>query len=313
MAQNVTFNLADTPVPAGTLKMQVTVDLTGFPALTQTGGITWLGNTLTGVGTLFSTELKVGAKISFFVGATNYIANVLAIASNLSATIDLRTNSAAMAVATPSPNVVGVAEVSKITVSGAATSNGTVTTDVNGVTGITTTVTNGDSAITTATNIVASIGATADNGGGVSHLVIITSATTGVQTDIVCSTTATGQTVTPLVLTQGVNADSQVSTLTPSLVVIGDTFNAIINGTTISFVATVATVANVTAGLTAAINANGTVNGLVTAVDMTTYVQVTSDIPGTAFTITTSTTNVSGVQHTHYLERKQLLRQLLKQ
>jgi hypothetical protein len=51
----------------------------------------------------------------------------------------------------------------------------------------------------------------------------------------------------------------------------------------------------VTAGLTAAINANGTVASLVTANDQAISVGITSDVPGTAFTLTKSATNRSPV------------------
>jgi len=94
--------------------------------------------------------------------------------------------------------------------------------------------------------------------------------------------------------TTGVVAVAQVSTVTPANVEIGDTFTAVINGTAINFTATVATVANVTAGLTAAINGSAE-NGNVTAVDQTTHVEITSDAAGTAFTLTSSTTNKPAV------------------
>ena len=94
--------------------------------------------------------------------------------------------------------------------------------------------------------------------------------------------------------TTGVVAVAQVSTVTPANVEIGDTFTAAINGTAINFTATVATVANVTAGLTAAINGSAE-NGNVTAVDQTTHVEITSDAAGTAFTLTSSTTNAVAV------------------
>ena len=53
--------------------------------------------------------------------------------------------------------------------------------------------------------------------------------------------------------------------------------------------------ANVTAVLTAAINANGTVNGDVTASDGTTLVTITSDVAGTSFTIAASAANLAAV------------------
>jgi len=81
---------------------------------------------------------------------------------------------------------------------------------------------------------------------------------------------------------------AQVNDTTPAAVVIGGVYTAIIDGITVSFTATAATVANVTAGLTAAINANTRLADLVTAVDATTKVTITSDIAGKWFTISTS-------------------------
>ena len=54
--------------------------------------------------------------------------------------------------------------------------------------------------------------------------------------------------------TDAVNPVAQISTLTPANVNVNDTFTAIINGTSISYIAGAATVADVVAGLVAAIN-----------------------------------------------------------
>ena len=83
---------------------------------------------------------------------------------------------------------------------------------------------------------------------------------------------------------------TQLATLTPANVEIGDIFTVIINSLSISFTATVATVANVTAGLTTAINASG-VASLVTATDNTTTITIVGDSGGRFFTVSTSTTN----------------------
>lgn len=92
-----------------------------------------------------------------------------------------------------------------------------------------------------------------------------------------------------------VTAVAQVSTLTPANVEVWDTFSTTINWDTINFVATGTGVSNVTAWLTSAINASSQ-SGSVTAVDNTTDVQVTSDVAGTAFTITSSATNKVATQ-----------------
>ena len=85
MSQNVTFDLADTKVPAGTLKMQVTVDLTNFSLCT--GTVHLLAGTLTGTGTLFLSELKVGCLVMKATGGNQYVI-VTGITNNLLATVD---------------------------------------------------------------------------------------------------------------------------------------------------------------------------------------------------------------------------------
>jgi len=92
-------------------------------------------------------------------------------------------------------------------------------------------------------------------------------------------------------------AIKQVDTLTPANVEIGDIFTATINGKSISFTATAATVANVTAGLADAINDNDDSIpefSEVTATDDTTLVTVTADGAGKPFTMTASATDGGG-------------------
>jgi len=90
MAQNVTFDLANTPVPAGTLKMQVTVDLTGFPVLTGSSfyfdviGSSWA---LKCTGGSFLTELKSGGLVSFAINSIYYYATVTSITDDDTALI----------------------------------------------------------------------------------------------------------------------------------------------------------------------------------------------------------------------------------
>lgn len=130
---------------------------------------------------------------------------------------------------------------------------------------------------------------------------------TGATTNAIFTTTGTEAAATAITFTDGTTGDitsssstsgtvpvAQVWTSTPANVDVGDTFTLIINGTTVSFTATAATVANVTAGLSAAINASAQASA-VTAVDGTTLVTITSDAAGTAFTGTTGTTNASAI------------------
>lgn len=94
---------------------------------------------------------------------------------------------------------------------------------------------------------------------------------------------------------------AQVTTATPANVEIGDTFSLSINGKTVSFVATAATAANVTAGLTAAWNASTVPeHAEITASDQTTFVRLTADAPGKPFSVTASTTN-GGASNTQTL------------
>jgi hypothetical protein len=79
---------------------------------------------------------------------------------------------------------------------------------------------------------------------------------------------------------------------TPGNVEIGDIFTLTINNRSVSFTATAATVANVTAGLTAAWNSSTVPeHAEITASDETTYVKLLGDTAGVDFTITSSTTN----------------------
>jgi len=92
-----------------------------------------------------------------------------------------------------------------------------------------------------------------------------------------------------------VTAVAQVSTVTPANVEIWDTFTATVNWLAINYIATVASVANVTAGLTSAINLSAQgVN--VTAVDNATMITITSDFAGTSFTLVSSTLNKLATQ-----------------
>lgn len=88
---------------------------------------------------------------------------------------------------------------------------------------------------------------------------------------------------------------TQVVTVTPANVEIGDRFTLTINGKSVSFTATAATVANVTAGLTAALEATSLPEfAEIAASDETTQVRITSRTPGLPFVVSTSTANGGG-------------------
>jgi hypothetical protein len=91
----------------------------------------------------------------------------------------------------------------------------------------------------------------------------------------------------------------QVDRFTPATVEIGDIFTLTatdgVASAAVSFTATAATVANVTAGLTAAWNASG--NALhtpITAADVTTSMTLTADTAGVPFSVAPSTTDGGG-------------------
>lgn len=96
-------------------------------------------------------------------------------------------------------------------------------------------------------------------------------------------------------------ARQQVVTVTPANVEVGDIFRLTLtlddsSVITITFTATAATVANVTAGLTAAWNAS--LNpwvAAITAADNTTNLTLTADVAGVPFSLTTSTANGGAV------------------
>lgn len=86
-------------------------------------------------------------------------------------------------------------------------------------------------------------------------------------------------------------AVAQINTVTPANVNIGNTFSVTINGKTITFTATVATVANVTAGLYALLYAS-TIPEFVEVIwtDQTTHVKGVARTAGKPFTQTSSAT-----------------------
>lgn len=90
-------------------------------------------------------------------------------------------------------------------------------------------------------------------------------------------------------------AVAQIDSVTPANVGVGNVFKVTCNGKTVQFVATATTVANVTAGLAAALNATG-VNAPppefqeITWSDQTTFLQGVAKVAGRPFTITASAT-----------------------
>jgi hypothetical protein len=86
-------------------------------------------------------------------------------------------------------------------------------------------------------------------------------------------------------------ATAQVNTITPANVGIGNVFTVTINGKSVSFTATAATVANVTAGLAAALEASTEPEfSEITWTDSTTHVTATGLADGAPFTQTSTAT-----------------------
>jgi hypothetical protein len=100
--------------------------------------------------------------------------------------------------------------------------------------------------------------------------------------------------------TGGATAVAQVDTFTPANVEIDDIFTLTITGWdgtshAISFTATAATVANVTAGIEAAWNAStNTLCTPITATDNTTTVSLTADVAGVAFSVASTAVDGGG-------------------
>lgn len=98
----------------------------------------------------------------------------------------------------------------------------------------------------------------------------------------------------------GFDEVAQIDNFTPANVEIGDVFTLTATGPdgstkAISFTATAATVANVTAGLAAAWNASTDPRCTpVTAADATTYLTLTADTPGVPFSVASSATDGGG-------------------
>lgn len=88
---------------------------------------------------------------------------------------------------------------------------------------------------------------------------------------------------------------AQVDYVTPANVEIGDVFTLGIDAHSVSFTATAATVADVTAGLVALWNASlSPLLSQITAADETTHIKLTADTAGIPFTTTASVENTSG-------------------
>lgn len=106
----------------------------------------------------------------------------------------------------------------------------------------------------------------------------------------------------------GATAVAQVDRFTPATVEVNDIFTLTATGedgstAAVSFTATVATVANVTAGLTAAWNVStNALHTPISATDATTSLTLTADTPGIPFSVAATTTN-GGAANTQTLTR----------
>lgn len=95
---------------------------------------------------------------------------------------------------------------------------------------------------------------------------------------------------------------AQINTITPGTVLIGSTFTITINGKNVTYTATVATVANVTAGLVALLNSVTSPPPAefqeITWTDQTTFVKGVNIISGVPFVQTSSATGVGATNAT---------------
>ena len=126
--------------------------------------------------------------------------------------------------------------------------------------------------------------------------VTLTRRTAGIAGNFTVVTSSTGGAFTTAVspTVNGTDGAIQVDWLTPANVEIGDVFTAGIGAASVSFTATAATPANVTAGITSAWIANATLAALATAADATTHVTLTAVTAGTAGAFTTVASAANG-------------------
>jgi hypothetical protein len=93
-------------------------------------------------------------------------------------------------------------------------------------------------------------------------------------------------------------AVAQESRATPANVEVGDVFRLTINGKSVAYTAAAATVADVTAGLTAAWNVSKiSEHAEVTATDFGSYVALRANRPGVPFTLSATTTDGGGTNN----------------
>lgn len=132
---------------------------------------------------------------------------------------------------------------------------------------------------------------TASNLAGTTTVVLITANNKNTNT-VTLSSTAASTTANVAALAGGAAATAagyQVVRVTPAgSITIGNVFTVVVSGLSISYTATAATVANVTAGLTAAINASSSVAAIVTASDVGTWMNLTAVAATTAAPVITS-------------------------
>ena len=216
-----------------------------------------------------------------------------------STTVTNSLNTQTLVDSTNTPPAAGV-QASSASVFAGTSAAGTASITVNGHL---VTATTDTTAILSATAIVNALnsdstiasGWVASNGGTATVTLTRILAGTAGNFTVVTSTTGTGNTFTTAVspTVNGTNNTAQIDWLTPANVEIGDIFTAGIGSTSVSFTATVGSVANVTAGLTAAWNANGTLYAIAHAADATTKVTLTAVAGNTAFAAVSSAANGS--------------------
>ncbi len=139
---------------------------------------------------------------------------------------------------------------------------------------------------------------TASNLPGTTTVVLITAKSTGTTPNAygLATSQSASTTVNNATLVGGLKAAvKQVVTITPANVEAGDTFTVIVGGLSTTYTATAATVANVTAGLTAALNASTSVIALATTTDTGTAITLTA---GSA-AVDTPAITVSAANGTH--------------
>lgn len=176
-----------------------------------------------------------------------------------------------------------------VTVGGTLERDDQYSISINGENAVTYTVSTGDTLADVVDGLVSAVNASSALSADVTASAGTTAGTillTGVTADEVYTVNATATNGSP-------TSQTSTVTLAPTTINQGEVFNVVIDGTTVSYAAASGdTLANVRSGLVSAINANATINSVVTASNGTAAGEITivGDTAGDSFTLSSSST-----------------------